>query len=75
VEKQTLPALPLSEMTERIVRGFAPIAVILHGSQARGEAERWSDVDLLVVLPGLARQAHALLDAVRRDLAEHGYQA
>ena len=37
-------------MVERIVQEFHPLRVILFGSQGRGEAGRWSDVDLLVVL-------------------------
>lgn len=41
----------LQEMTDRIVHGFQPLKVILFGSHARGEAGRYSDIDLLVVLP------------------------
>ncbi len=41
----------LAEITERIVRQFRPVRVILFGSQARGDARPWSDFDLLVVLP------------------------
>ena len=36
-------------MVQTIVRGFAPLRVILFGSRARGEASPDSDVDLLVV--------------------------
>jgi transcriptional regulator with XRE-family HTH domain len=39
----------LPEMTRRIVDRFAPSRIILFGSQARGEAEPLSDIDLLVV--------------------------
>ncbi len=36
-------------MVERIVANFHPLRIILFGSQARGEAGQYSDVDLLVV--------------------------
>ena len=39
----------ISIMTERIVQGFDPLQIILFGSQARGDADRNSDIDLLVV--------------------------
>ena len=42
--------LVLDEITDRIVRGFHPVRIILFGSQARGDARPWSDFDLLVVL-------------------------
>ena len=48
----------LPEMTRRIVDGFAPSRIILFGSQARGVAEPFSDIDLLVVFNS---------DADRRD--------
>ena len=38
-------------MIERIVARFRPEKIILFGSQARGQADLDSDVDLLVVLP------------------------
>ena len=37
-------------MVDRIVGRFRPLRVVLFGSQARGTATEWSDVDLLVVL-------------------------
>jgi len=59
----------IDEMVERIVREFNPIEIILFGSHARGDAHRWSDVDLLVVMPdGTDRRASAA--AVRRVLAD-----
>jgi len=67
-ESGTTESLP--EMTERIVHGFAPIAILLHGSQARGEAGPWSDVDLLVVLPEVEskREAKRAIEAALRGL-------
>jgi predicted nucleotidyltransferase len=38
-------------MTDRIVREFRPLKIVLFGSRARGEAHAQSDVDLLVVMP------------------------
>jgi len=52
-------------MTERIVRRFDPLSVILFGSQARGDAGPWSDVDLLVVLPEVADTIQARSDIYR----------
>ena len=43
-------ATAISTMIERIVEGFAPERIILFGSHARGNASRWSDIDLLVVM-------------------------
>ena len=43
-------AAAISTMVERIVEGFAPERIILFGSHARGNASRWSDIDLLVVM-------------------------
>ena len=38
-------------MVDRIVEGFDPERIVLFGSLARGDVHRWSDVDLLVVMP------------------------
>ena len=40
----------ISTMVDRIVGRFQPSRVVLFGSQARGDANEWSDVDLLVVM-------------------------
>jgi predicted nucleotidyltransferase len=40
----------LPVIKRRIVRGFKPERIILFGSQARGDAEQDSDVDLIVVM-------------------------
>ncbi len=57
----------IAAMTERIVQQFDPLRIILFGSQARGDAGPWSDVDLLVVLPEVANKRDAAV-AVRRAL-------
>ena len=41
----------LSEITDRLVKGFHPDKIILFGSQARGTADERSDVDILVICP------------------------
>ena len=40
----------LSTMVNRIVGRFNPVSIILFGSHARGDARKWSDVDLLVIM-------------------------
>jgi len=42
--------LILAEITDRIVREFRPVRIVLFGSRARGSARPDSDFDLLVVL-------------------------
>ncbi len=41
----------LTEAIRRIVEGFRPYRILLFGSQARGTADDYSDVDLLVICP------------------------
>ncbi len=41
----------IDRMVKRIVTRFHPEAIILFGSQARGDARPDSDVDLLIVMP------------------------
>ena len=52
-------------MTERIVRDFDPLQIILFGSQARGDADRNSDIDLLVVFSELTDKRKTALDILR----------
>ena len=59
----------LSTMTERIVRDFDPVQIILFGSHARGDAHPQSDVDLLVVFSEIADKRKATVD-IRRVLAD-----
>jgi predicted nucleotidyltransferase len=40
----------MSELVSRIVEAVKPIRIILFGSTARGEAGRFSDLDVLVVV-------------------------
>ena len=59
----------ISIMTDRIVREFAPLQIILFGSQARGDADRDSDIDLLVVFSELTDKRKTALD-IGRALAD-----
>ena len=46
-----VPMERIRELAGRIAREFAPEKIILFGSHARGDAGKYSDVDLLVTLP------------------------
>ena len=52
----------ISIMTERIVREFDPLQIILFGSQARGDADRDSDIDMLVVFSELTDKRKTAID-------------
>ena len=56
-------------MVDRIVQGFRPLRVILFGSWARGTANQWSDVDLLVIFPALDDKREMAIN-IRRSLDE-----
>lgn len=58
----------LPSMVERLVREFNPLQIILFGSLARGDADPWSDADLLVVMPEETDRRQAMV-AMRRSLA------
>ena len=55
----------ISIMTERIVREFEPLQIILFGSQARGDADQDSDIDLLVVFAELTDKRKIAIDIGR----------
>ncbi|MDE0013134.1 MAG: HEPN domain-containing protein [Candidatus Poribacteria bacterium] len=55
----------ISIMTDRIVREFDPLQIILFGSQARGDADRNSDIDLLVVFAELTDKRKTAIDIER----------
>lgn len=61
----------ISTMVDRIVARFQPSRVVLFGSQARGTASKWSDVDLLVVM-GEAPDKRRLEVEMRRLLGGLG---
>ena len=59
----------ISIMTDRIVSRFDPMRIILFGSQARGDAHRHSDIDLLVVFDDLIDKRETAVD-IRVALAD-----
>ena len=54
-------------MANKIVRRFHPTRIILFGSQARGDENINSDVDLLIVFPEAADKRKIAID-IRRSL-------
>ena len=59
----------ISIMTARIVRDFDPLQIVLFGSQARGDAHRHSDIDLLIVFSELSDKGKTAVD-IRVALAD-----
>lgn len=41
----------IQELADRIAREFEPDKIILFGSHARGDAGKYSDVDIMVIMP------------------------
>jgi predicted nucleotidyltransferase len=48
---------PLAEALQRILSVTSPSSIILFGSQARGDADAGSDIDLMVIEPTVDRPA------------------
>ena len=59
----------LSTMVDRIVGRFHPASIMLFGSQARGDTNGSSDVDLLVVMNEVQDKRQAAI-AIRRLLVD-----
>jgi predicted nucleotidyltransferase len=55
----------LSEIRERLVNRFHPDKIILFGSQARGTADRRSDIDLLVICPFKGKRRELMVQMTR----------
>lgn len=66
-EMNVLERLP--EITERIVETSHPEKIILFGSYARGDFEADSDLDLLIIVPGVE---HLRAESVRVRRALRG---
>ncbi len=60
----------IQEATRRLVEKFSPKTIILFGSQARGKADKHSDVDLLVICPirGSRRTLMVSMDRALRGI-------
>ncbi len=56
-------------MVNRIVARFQPSRILLFGSRARGTDNRWSDVDLLVVMEEVTDKRRAAVE-MRRTLSD-----
>jgi len=41
----------LDDLIERVIAAVHPLRILLFGSTARGEAGRFSDIDLLIIVP------------------------
>lgn len=59
----------ISAMVDRIVEQFQPESILLFGSQARGDADKTSDVDLLVVMKYVPDKRCAAIE-IRRSLRD-----
>jgi predicted nucleotidyltransferase len=55
----------LSEIRERLVSRFHPEKIILFGSQARGTADKRSDVDLLVICRFRCKRRKLMVEMIR----------
>lgn len=62
----------IKDATQRLVKNFYPKKIILFGSQARGKADKRSDVDLLVICP-IRGSRRALMVAMDRALRGIGF--
>lgn len=54
-----------NKISKRLVDAFAPEKIILFGSQARGTADKRSDVDILVICSFKGKRRRLMLDMDR----------
>ncbi len=64
--------IALQAAVQKIAEAFHPEQIILFGSQARGEADAHSDVDLLVIAP-IKGSRRAMMVAMDRELRGAGF--
>ena len=56
----------IQDFCDRIAREFRPEKIILFGSHARGDAGKYSDVDLLVIMPFEGKGARKAAEIMKR---------
>lgn len=68
--KPRVRALKLAkEVRKRLTNELGqPVKVIMFGSQARGDATKYSDIDLLVVLPSADKETRKLVSGVAWEI-------
>ena len=68
--KPRVRALKLAkEVRKRLTNELGqPVKVIMFGSQARGDATKYSDIDLLVVLPSVDKETRKLVSSVAWEI-------
>lgn len=80
IEDRILGALPalteegvgeLAHLVRCLVAALHPDRIYVFGSQVRGEAKPWSDIDLLIVVPRATEPGHRLAQAAYHALPAH----
>ena len=64
---KTLSPDIIGTITQRLVKEFTPEMILLFGSYAWGKPDRYSDVDILVIVPDISTK----LSPVQRSIRAH----
>jgi HEPN domain-containing protein/predicted nucleotidyltransferase len=64
------PADLVDQVVDRLVTRYKPLRIIVFGSVARGESKPGSDLDLLVLMPGIGRDESRLEREAEAALAD-----